>query len=33
MPSRTAQTIEFGRIGRRVIEANFGGGDLSSTAG
>mgnify|MGYP004707413755 CR=1 FL=1 len=33
MPNRTAQTIEFGRIGRRVIEANFDGGDLSSDGG
>jgi hypothetical protein len=33
MPNRTAQRIEFGRIGRRVIEANFDGGDLSSDGG
>jgi hypothetical protein len=33
MPNRTAQTIEFGRVGRRVIEANFDGGDLSSDGG
>ncbi|GAB4476641.1 MAG: hypothetical protein OHK0044_22640 [Burkholderiaceae bacterium] len=30
MPNRTAQRIKFGRFGRRVIEANFDGGDLSS---
>jgi hypothetical protein len=33
MPDRTAQRIEFGRVGRRVIEANFNGGDLSSDGG
>lgn len=33
MPNRTAQRIEFGRIGRRVIEANFDGGDPSSDGG
>lgn len=33
MPNRTAQQIEFGRVGRRVIEANFDGGDLSSDGG
>ena len=33
MPNRTAQAIEFGRVGRRVVEANFGGGDLSSDGG
>lgn len=33
MPNRTAQRIEFGRVGRRVIEANFDGGDLSSDGG
>ena len=33
MPNRTAQKIDFGRIGRRVIEANFDGGDLSSDGG
>lgn len=33
MPDRTAQRIEFGRVGRRVIEANFDGGDLSSDGG
>jgi len=33
MPDRTAQRIEFGRVGRRLIEANFDGGDLSSDGG
>ena len=33
MPNRTAETIEFGRLGRRVIEADFNGGDLSSDGG
>ena len=33
MPDRTAPTIEFGRVGRRLIEANFDGGDLSSDGG
>jgi hypothetical protein len=33
MPDRTAQRIEFGQVGRRVIEANFDGGDLSSDGG
>jgi hypothetical protein len=33
MPDRTAQRIEFGRVGRRVVEANFDGGDLSSDGG
>lgn len=33
MPDRTAQRIEFGRVGRRVIEASFDGGDLSSDGG
>ncbi len=33
MPNRTAQKIDFGRVGRRVIEANFDGGDLSSDGG
>ena len=33
MPNRTAQRIEFGRVGRRVIEANFDGGDLSTDGG
>ena len=33
MPDRTAATLEFGRVGRRVIEGNFDGGDLSSDGG
>ena len=33
MPNRTAQRIEFGRVGRRLIDANFDGGDLSSDGG
>jgi hypothetical protein len=33
MPKCTDRTIEFGRIGRRVIEADFEGGDLSSDGG
>jgi hypothetical protein len=33
MPNRTAEPLEFGRVGRRVIEANFDGGDLSSDGG
>ncbi|MEO6747910.1 MAG: IS1380 family transposase [Caldimonas sp.] len=33
MPKCTDTTIEFGRLGRRVIEANFEGGDISSDAG
>lgn len=33
MPNCTADQIEFGRLGRRVIEANFEGGDLSSDGG
>jgi hypothetical protein len=30
MPGRTVQRIEFGRVGRRVIEANFDGGDQAA---
>jgi hypothetical protein len=33
MPKRTEDKIDFGRIGRRVIEADFSGGDLSSEGG
>lgn len=33
MPKCTADRIEFGRLGRRVIEANFDGGDISSEGG
>jgi len=33
MPKCTADQIEFGRLGRRIIEANFEGGDISSDGG
>ena len=33
MPKCTQAKIDFGRLGRRVIEANFSGGDLSSDGG
>jgi hypothetical protein len=33
MPKCTKNRIEFGRFGRRVIEADFSGGDLSSDGG
>ncbi|MGH8859602.1 MAG: hypothetical protein ACREXG_16475, partial [Polaromonas sp.] len=33
MPNCTGETIEFARLGRRVIEANFEGGDISSNGG
>jgi hypothetical protein len=33
MPKCTDGTMELGRVGRRVIEANFEGGDLSSDGG
>ena len=33
MPKCTDETIEFGRLGRRIIEANFDGGDMSSDGG
>ena len=33
MPNCTKDRIEFGRFGRRVIEADFSGGDLSSDGG
>lgn len=33
MPKCTEDRIEFGRVGRRVIEADFSGGDLSSEGG
>ncbi|MEO1767917.1 IS1380 family transposase [Thiobacter aerophilum] len=33
MPKCTAELIEFGRLGRRIVEANFRGGDLSSDGG
>jgi hypothetical protein len=33
MPKCTDAPVEFGRLGRRVIEANFEGGDISSDGG
>jgi len=33
MPKGTKDKIDFGHFGRRVIEADFGGGDLSSDGG
>ena len=33
MPKCTANQIDFGRLGRRVVEANFEGGALSSDGG
>ena len=33
MPKCTDATIELGRLGRRVIEANFEGGDISTDGG
>jgi hypothetical protein len=33
MPKCTEQKLDFGRLGRRVIEADFSGGDLSSEGG
>jgi len=33
MPNRTIEPLRFGRLGRRVVEANFQGGDLSSDGG
>ena len=33
MPKCTDRTVEFWRLGRRVIEANFDGGDLNSDGG
>lgn len=33
MPNCTADTLDFGRLGRRVVEANFEGGALSSDGG
>jgi hypothetical protein len=33
MPKCTTDTIGFGRVGRRKIEANFNGGDISSDGG
>lgn len=33
MPKWSADRMEFGRLGRRVIEANFGGGAIASDGG
>ena len=33
MPKCTDTKIDFGRFGRRIIEADFSGGDLSSDGG
>ena len=33
MPKCTAETVGFGRLGRRVIEANFSGGAIRSDGG
>src|SRR5690606_2074842 len=33
MPNRTTETLNFGRLGRRHLQANFEGGDLSSDGG
>ena len=33
MPKCTDATMELGRVGRRVIQANFEGGDISSDGG
>ena len=33
MPNRTTEHLDFGRMGRRRLEANFQGGDLSSDGG
>ena len=33
MPECTESRMQFGRLGRRVIEADFDGGDLSSDGG
>lgn len=33
MPKCTEAKIDFGRLGRRIIEADFTGGDLSSDGG
>ncbi len=33
MPNRTTEQLNFGRMGRRRLEANFQGGDLSSDGG
>ena len=33
MPTRTKDKIEFGRFGRRVLEADFSGGEPNSDGG
>ena len=33
MPKCTAERMEFGRVGRRVIEADFTGGAIGSDGG
>ena len=33
MPKCTDETVNFGRVGRRVIEAAFDGGDIVSDGG
>ena len=33
MPNCTTPSLEFGRLGRRKIEANFEGGSISSDGG
>jgi Transposase DDE domain group 1 len=33
MPKCTDETVEFGRVGRRVVEAAFDGGDIASDGG
>jgi len=33
MPNCTVESIEFGKVGRRVVEASFTGGAISSDAG
>jgi hypothetical protein len=33
MPKCTPETMDFGRLGRRVIEANFSGGVIRSDGG
>jgi hypothetical protein len=33
MPNCTVEPVDFGRVGRRVIEAAFDGGDIVSDGG
>ena len=33
MPKCTDETVEFGRVGRRVVQAAFDGGDIVSDGG